>query len=589
MSIFDLFQLLGGLSLFIFGMTILGDGLKAISGGRLEVLLRRFTSTKIKGVLLGAGVTSLIQSSSATTVMVVALVNAGVMKLTQAVTVIMGANIGTTITAWVLSLSGLSGDSFFVQIFKPANFTPILALIGIILLLAGKKDSTKAKAMGLLGFAVLMFGMEVMTGSVNGLKDVPEFVRLFEIFTNPVFSVLFGAIVTAVLQSSSASVGILQALSMTGALTFGSAIPIIMGQNIGTCITAILSSIGGDRNAKRAATIHLSFNAIGTVGFLALFYTINTIQPFAFMGDVVTPFNVAILHTVFNIVTTAILLPFSNHLVKLSYLLIKDKQEETPLDKTSEVLRQLDPRFFDRPGLAVQQAHSVMNHMMAESVRAMNLASDLLFEYKEEDYDRVETMEQQVDRYEDALGEYMIQISAAQLSEPDSHKLTIMMHSLNDIERIGDHAINLADQAKKKALTPDPFSESADKQMQLFVRAVRDILNRTKNSLEVLDTKAAYYIEPLEDRINEINKDLVALHIDRLRDGRCTIDKGLIIADIYNNLERVADHCSNIGICVTQFSSNSYRSHDFEASLDRSHPEYAAMYRQYAEQYPLFS
>lgn len=587
MTIFDFFQFLGGLSLFLFGMMILGDGLKAISGGRLEQLLRRFTSNRFKGVFLGAGVTALIQSSSAASVMVVALVNAGVMKLTQAVSVIMGANIGTTITAWVLSLTGLSSDNFFIQMLKPSSFSPLMALIGLIMLLTGKTETRRSKAYGLLGFAVLMFGMETMTGSVSGLQNVPEFVRLFEIFTNPVVGILFGAIVTAAVQSSSASVGILQALSATGAITFGSAVPIIMGQNIGTCITAMLSSIGGDRNAKRAAMIHLTFNAIGSVLFISGFYLIHALWPFGFMGDVVTPINIAILHTIFNLVTTALLLPFSNHLVKLSQVLIRDTDQEHPLDVTSDRLRLLDPRFLDRPGIAVQQAHTVMNHMMAEAVEAMNMASVLLVSFTEELYDRVETLEQMIDRYEDALGEYLIQISAEKLSEPDSHKLTIMMHSLNDIERIGDHAINLADQARKKHQAPDPFSASAEKQIDLFVRAVKDILQRTMTSLNNLDIRSAYYIEPLEDRINEINKELTSLHIDRLRTGDCTIEKGLVIAEVYNNLERVADHCSNIGICITQFSTSSYRPHDFEASLNKQHPEYVELYQQYVEQYPL--
>lgn len=587
MSIFNFLHLIGGLSLFLFGMTLLGDSLRTVSGGRFEQLLRKFTATKLKGVALGAGVTAVVQSSSATTVMVVALVNAGVMLLNQAVSVIMGANIGTTITAWVLSLGGIDGDNFFVQMLKPSNFTPLLALAGLIMYMTAKTEARKAIATTFLGFSVLMFGMDTMTDSVSVLRDHPTFTSLFSLFSNPVLGVLLGILVTAIVQSSSASVGILQALSATGAINFAAAFPIIMGQNIGTCITALLSSIGGSRNAKRAAMIHLSFNFIGTVVFMIGFYTIHAIHPFSFLGNTVEPVSIAIVHTIFNLVTTAILLPFSQQLVKLSEVLVREKEDEKILvDEVSSNLRFLDERFIDRPGLALEQAHQVMQAMIRTVEQGMVLALELLFDYQDAVYHDVENLERMADCYEDALGEYLVKISAARLNEIDNRELTIMMHSLNDIERIGDHAINLANEANRKQ-GMGAFSSQAQHEIRLYGDAVLEILSHARESMQTLNADDAYVIEPLEDRINEINKRFMTRHIDRLRLGECTIDKGLIIANIYNNLERVGDHCSNIGIAIIQYSHDQYRAHDYAQSLNKNDPRYVALYEHYAATYSL--
>jgi phosphate:Na+ symporter len=589
MDIYDILRLMGGLCLFLFGMHILGDGLANLSSGRLEQLLTRFTSSKFRAVVLGAGVTAVIQSSSAVTVMVVALVNSGVVQLTQAVPVIMGANIGTTITAWILSLSGLSGDSFIVKIFQPEHFTPILALIGIILLFTTKKERKQAIASTLLGFSVLMYGMNTMSDSLSGLQYNERFISLFTIFKNPVLGILLGMLVTAVIQSSSASVGILQALSHTGAINFTSAFPIIMGQNIGTCITALISSIGSNRNAKRAATIHLFFNLTGTVVFATLFYLVNWIHPFSFMESTVTPVNIAIVHSIFNITTTLWMLPFSDKLVALSKVIVREEDDGSRVsaDEMAETLRLMDERFLSRPAVAVEQARRVLNKMMETATDALQMSFGLLSEFDPMIHQEVEILEQQVDTYEDRLSEYCAKILGKELSDQDSQSLTFILHAINDIERISDHAINIADQGKKKSGTGQLFSAQAMEDISLYLQAVNEIAVRTQAVVKDPHSENLPYIEPLEDRINEIHQSMTHNHIDRLKHEQCTMENGMIISEIYNNLERVADHCSNLGLYRIQFPIEQYRTHEYQAQFDRSDEHYQQIYQNYVLTYPL--
>lgn len=587
MTIFNILELIGGLCLFLFGMSILGDSLTTISGGKMETILGRLCSTKIRGLLLGLLVTGVIQSSSATTVMVVALVNSGVMKLVQAVPVIMGANIGTTVTGWILSLSGISGESLFIQMLKPSSFTPILAAIGIVLIFTAKTEGRKATGHALLGFAVLMFGMEVMSGSVAPLQGEPEFRNMFQVFTNPLVGVLVGAILTAIIQSSSAFTGILQALSTTGAITFGSVIPLIMGQNIGTCITAALASIGAGRNAKRAAFIHLSFNVIGTICFMIVFYAINFFWPFPFMGDVVNEVNIALIHTIFNVFTTILLFPFSNQLVNFSKIVLPRKEPKIKKDEITTNLRLLDPRFLERPGFAVEQAYTVTCKMIETATAALNAATELLYDFEHEEYLHVEALENQVDQYEDALMEYTMGITAGSLNQADNRKLTIIMHSLNDIERISDHAITIADQAKIKHQAENSFSEQAMLELKLYTEAVTDIMQMTQDAFINIDLDLAEKISPLEDRIDEINKILYDRHIERLKNNICRIENGMTIVEIYTCFERISDHCNNISIVLRQFSEQLFRSHDFDNNVNRLSPEYNNMLEAYTEKYAL--
>lgn len=588
MSYLNILQLIGGLSLFLFGMQLLSDGLTSVSGGRMEQLLGKFCNTRMKGVLLGTAVTGVIQSSSATTVMVVALVNSGVMLLRQAVPVIMGANIGTTVTGWLLSMASISGDSFIITMLKPSSWTPILALAGILILFTARTEAKKHKAYALLGFAVLMFGMDVMSTAVAPLQYEPFFVDLFQKFSNPLLGVLVGAVTTALFQSSSASVGILMALSATGVIPFAAALPIIMGQNIGTCITAILASVGSNRNGKRVAVIHLSFNTIGTILFMLLFYILHAIRPFPFMDSTVTPLMLAIVHTSFNIFTTLVLLPFSEQLIKLSKKIVPVAAEELEDLEEDAQLKLLDPRFLDRPAFALEQAGTVTYSMMEIANKGMNLALDLLHDFSEEGYHRVEKWEQQADEYEDALSEYLIRISSGKLDERRGQKLTILMHSINDIERISDHSINLSDLAQKNEGKVAEFSPEAKEELDIYIAAVRDIMQRTLAAFAELDARKAFTIEPLEDRIDELNKIFTSNHIERLKQGACSVDHGFILTEVYNVLERVADHCSNIGIYIIQYKhDDSLRVHDYTHSLDKTKSNYEKLYRDYVSLYPI--
>ena len=572
MDFFSILTLIGGLALFLYGMNAMGDGLAKVSGGKLEKILENLTSSPIKAVLLGAGVTAVIQSSSATTVMVVGFVNSGIMKLSQAVGVIMGANIGTTVTSWILSLTGIQSDNFIIRMFKPTSFSPILAIIGVIFILFINDSKKKDVGTIFIGFAILMYGMDMMSSAVKPLAEVPEFTNLLLKFSNPLLGVLAGALLTAVIQSSSASVGILQALCLTGAVPFSAAIPIIMGQNIGTCITAILSAIGAKKNAKRAAAVHLYFNLIGTVIFMTVFYIINAIVGFSFFHQSATPAGIAIIHSVFNITATIILLPFAKGLEKLACLTIRDKKEDVAVSAEDKEFMILEPRFLEKPAFAVEQSRNAARKMAEESHNALFTALKLVDKYSEDDVERVQNMEAKVDRYEDELGTYLVKLSQKDISEADSHSLSIMLHCIGDFERISDHAVNIKESAQELHKKGLKFSASAKKDLEILGEAVEDIVNTAYEVFDKQDMKLAEKIEPLEEVIDELSKEMKRRHVQRLRSGECTIEMGFILSDITTCLERVADHCSNIGVCVTQVNEDLYDTHSHLNTV-KSHPD----------------
>jgi Na/Pi-cotransporter II-like protein len=566
MDIFGLLTLVGGLALFLYGMNVMGAGLEKMSGGKLERILETLTSNPIKAVLLGAGVTAVIQSSSATTVMVVGFVNSGIMKLSQAVGIIMGANVGTTFTAWILSLTGIQGDSILINLLKPSSFSPILALIGIILYTMAKSDKKKDVGEIMLGFAVLMFGMESMSGAVEPLAEVPEFTNILTMFHNPILGVLVGAILTAVIQSSSASVGILQALSVTGAFTFGSAIPIIMGQNIGTCVTAMISSVGGNRGAKRTAFVHLYFNIIGTIVFMVLFYLGNAIFRFDFTNEVVDAAGIALIHTTFNVFATLLLLPFAKQLERLAYLTIPETEEEK--QAKVDVFGILDERFLNSPTFAIEQCRSLTAKMAELSKESFLESMELLDDYSEEKASDVIAKENLIDTYDDKISAYLTRLNSGDLSYGDSLKVTSLLHCLTDFERISDHACNVVENAQQMKKDGAEFSKKGKEEMNIYKNAIVDILTRTTQAFVESDEQLARTVEPLEEVIDEINKDVKKHHMKRLRKGKCTIELGLVLSDLAMNYERVADHCSNIAVYMMQLKDTQLEEHSFTEQMD---------------------
>ena len=588
MSIFNVLSMIGGLALFLFGMHVMGDSLTKASGGRLEKILEKLTSNKLLAVVLGAGVTAIIQSSSATTVMVVGFVNSGIMKLSQAVGVIMGANVGTTITAWLLSLVGLEGDSLIVQLFKPESFTPILALFGVILLMFSKKEKNHDIGSILLGFAVLMFGMSTMSEAVEPLADVPEFTAILTTFTNPVLGVLAGTALTAIIQSSSASVGILQALSVTGVIDYRMALPIIMGQNIGTCITAMISSIGTTKNARRAALIHLYFNIIGSTVFLVLFYTANAFMKFAFLDEPANALGIAVIHSIYNIFATCILLPFSDGLVKLSCLTIRDSAEEAKLNAAESDFQVLDARFLDTPPIATAQCKNVAVKMAEICKKALFQAMDLLRKYDEDKLQEVCRMESLVDRYEDELGNYLVKLSSRSLTEKDSLTISMLLHCIGDFERISDHAVNIAQSAKEMYEKELKFSKKAEEEIIIFSALIQEIVSTSVQVFETEDVKLAKEVEPMEEVVDGLNDEIKKRHIRRLRKGKCTIELGFSLSDITTNYERIADHCSNIAISLIQIPDDAYASHEYVENLEKGEDsQYHEALVKYTEKYML--
>ena len=572
MSVFDILTMVGGLALFLYGMEVMGNGLSKASGGRMERILEKMTDNIFKAVLLGAGVTAVIQSSSATTVMVVGFVNSGIMKLSQAVGVIMGANIGTTVTSWLLSLTGIQGDNFILTLMKPSSFSPILAVIGVGFLMFSKNEKKKDIGTIMIGFTVLMFGMETMSDAVKPLADVPEFANILLMFKNPLLGMLAGLVLTAVIQSSSASVGILQSLCVTGAVSYGAAIPIIMGQNIGTCVTALLSSIGASKNAKRTAFVHLYFNIIGTTIFMILFYTLNAFMHFDFIDNMANPAGIAVIHSVFNIFATAILLPFHRGLEKLATLTVRtsdedEKQFVQPAEEGQDMLLLLDDRFIEKPGFAMENCYSVTSHMAELSRQALFIAMELLQKYDETKAENVLKLENKVDHYEDRLGTYLIRLSSRDLSEKDSKSLSMLLHCIGDLERISDHAVNIMEKAQEMNEKNLSFSDKGAQELEVYSRAVRDIMNMSIEAFKNDDIHLARQVEPLEEVIDYLNDELKQRHVRRLRSGECSVELGFVLSDITINYERVADHCSNLAVDLLRIHENVFDVHEYLEGL----------------------
>lgn len=559
MDIFAVLTLIGGLALFLYGMSAMGNGLEKLSGGKLESILEKLTSNKIKAVLLGAGVTAIIQSSSATTVMVVGFVNSGIMKLSQAVGVIMGANIGTTVTSWILSLAGIESDNLFIKLLKPSSFTPVLAAIGIAFLMFSKKEKKHHIGTILIGFAILIFGMETMSDAVEPLAEVPAFTNILTTFSNPILGMIAGAVLTAIIQSSSASVGILQALCLTGAVKYSTALPIIMGQNIGTCITAILSSIGASKNAKRAAAIHLYFNLIGTTVFMLVFYSLNIFIHFNVLGESASPTGIAIIHSLFNIAATVILLPFSGLLEKLAIKSIKDGNEE----KEENEFKTLDIRFLETPSYALKLCKDMTDKMAGISKEAFLTSIGLLSQYDEEVAKKIISLENRVDKYEDVIGSYLVKLSSKNLTKEDSKTLSLLLHCIGDFERVSDHALNIMQTAKEIKEKKISFSKEAEMELNVFIKAVIDIMDKAVTVFLNGDIDIAKSIEPLEEVIDNLHNEIKKRHINRLMEGKCTIELGFILSDITTNLERVSDHCSNIAVDVIQLSMDEFDIHEY--------------------------
>ncbi|MDE7273788.1 MAG: Na/Pi cotransporter family protein [Lachnospiraceae bacterium] len=569
MDFFNLLTMVGGLALFLYGMHLLSEGLEKLSGGRLERILENLTNNRIKAVLLGAGVTAVIQSSSATTVMVVGFVNSGIMKLSQAIGIIMGANVGTTITSWLLSLTGIESDNFFLQLVKPTSFSPVLAVIGVIFIIFLKSGKKRDLGSILVGFAILMTGMDTMSSAMKPLSQVPWFTGLFTAFTNPLLGLLVGALITAVIQSSSASVGILQALCASGSIHYAAAVPIILGQNIGTCATAMMSGVGASKNARRASIVHLLFNVIGTVIFMIAFYALNAVFHFAFLQDAADSAGIALVHTGFNVLATLVLLPFADYLEKLSLVLIKPDEEEERQAKEAELFAKMDERFLNTPSFALEQANSYVFKMAEITQKSLDKAIDNLFEYDKKSAGEVEQMENLVDRYDDEISGYLVKLSSRNLSEPDSRKLSMLLHSVGDWERISDHAMNLADCAKEMNKKEQSFSEKATEELKVFSQAVRDIVGASLEVFTSEDEEAAKSIEPFEEAIDTLQKEMKKRHMKRLRKGKCTAEMGFVLSDITNNFERIADHCSNLAIHVMQLRADDTHAHEYIDQIEK--------------------
>ena len=580
--IFNIISLLGGLALFLFGMDVMGRSLERQAGNRLQTILAKMSSSVPKGFLLGVAATAIIQSSSATTVMVVGFVNSGIMTLKQAVGVIMGSNVGTTVTAWILSLSGLEGDSVLIQIFKPTTLAPAIGVIGIILFMFTKSESKKNIGMILLGFLALMTGMDIMGDSMAFLEDEPWFAQLMISFTNPIVGILFGAALTAIIQSSSASVGILQGLCVTGAVTYGAAVPIILGQNIGTCITALMGAIGANRNARRTAMVHLLFNLLGVVIFSAVFYGIGIFAPWSFINDTAAPWGISIIHTGFNLLTTAVLLPMNGLLVKLAYIVVPDKHEV-------EKNELLDERLMVTPTVAIQRAYEVAGQMVETCQEAFKQATTLLFNFDSKVYDNVIALEDETDRYEDALGTYMVKFSGKRLSVSDNRTLNTLLYSISDMERIADHAVAIAKASKELKDKNITFSQQAQQELQVLAEAVNAVVRRTARAFVYRDMNKAMAVEPQEQVVDSLVREIKSRHIRRLRDGLCTVESGFILEDMLTAFERTADHCSNVAVEMLQVAEGKLEAHEYLNALKagelRESAKYSERFAKYKAQY----
>ena len=561
MDFFNVLTLLGGLALFLFGMEVMGKSLEKSAGNRLKIILAKLTSNPIKGFLLGLVVTCIIQSSSATTVMVVGFVNSGVMLLEQSINIIIGANVGTAVTSWLLSLTGIESSNFVLKLFKPDSLAPICGVIGILMYMGSKKQRKKDFGMIFLGFAALMFGMEIMSDAVKPLAEMESFKNLLVMYFNPILGVILGTVVTAIIQSSSASVGILQALSMTGAITFSTAIPIIVGQNIGTCVTALISSTGATRDARRASMIHLYFNVLGGIVWMGLFYLADAFINFAFMDAYVNPLMIAVVHTVFKVLCTALFLPLNKHLLKLASLTVKEK-------KLGEEFELLDERLFMTPAIAVDHAASVSKLMAVKAKEGMQLAMQQLSSYSLVDDEKVVQMEDKVDQYEDKIGSYLVKLSSMAMEERESLELTKLLHMIGDLERISDHSVNIVESAREMHDKELKFSEGAMGEIQTMISAVNEILEYAIGAFTTSDMEMAMKVEPLEETIDTLRDMIKAKHIERLKQGDCTIELGFVLNDLLTNMERVSDHCSNVAMCLMEVANNRFDMHGYQHDVE---------------------
>lgn len=580
MDIFSVITLIGGLAFFLYGMNVLSGGLERMAGGKLESALRRMTASRLKSLALGAGITAAIQSSSAVTVMLVGLVNSGIMGIGQAIGVIMGSNIGTTMTAWILTLVGIESDSVWMSLLKPENFSLIFAFVGILMMMASKQARRKDAGSILVGFAVLMYGMKLMSAAVQPLAELPAFTRLFTAFQNPILGVLVGLVITAVIQSSSASVGILQALALTGAISYGAAIPIIMGQNIGTCVTALMSSMGVGRNAKKVAVVHVTFNLIGTVVCLSLYCLGNAIFDFSFADQPINAVGIATIHTVFNVFTTALLLPFSGQLERLANRILPDQNQSAPAHT-----QLLDKRLLGTPSVAIAECNNLSGNMLTLAAHSLHTSLALLERYDEKSAAAILQDETVLDRYEDELGSYLVLLSAKRLSDADSLTVSKILHSIGDFERLGDHAVNLlhaAQELQDKKLT---FSATAKQDLSILTSAVEEILSITKTAYDNGDLDAAMLVEPLEQTIDQLVNGIKSKHVQRLQAGECSITLGFVLSDVLTDLERVSDHCSNIAAVLLELSHSAVDTHQYLNKIRAEDPQYQDAFRRFSQKY----
>lgn len=580
MDIFSIITLFGGLALFLYGMSVMSSGLEKLASGKLETILYDMTSSKVKSLLLGAGVTAVIQSSSAVTVMLVGLVNSGIMSTEQTVGAIMGSNIGTTITAWLLSLVGVSSDNIVLNLLKPQSFSPIMALVGVILFMAAKSNKKKDSGLVMIGFAILMYGMSFMSESMEPLQHSEKFTGILTALNNPILGVLAGLLITAIIQSSSASVGILQAISMTGGLSYGMAIPIIMGQNIGTCVTSLISSIGVNRNAKRVAAIHISFNIIGTIIFMGIFYLAHYIVDFSFINNSVSPVNIAILHSLFNILTTIILYPFSNKLVNISNKIVhfdNDEEENTEF---------LDDLLLKTPAIAVDEARKKMKEMLIMAFDNFERALKLSDQWDEKIFKKLVKTESKLDYYEDQLSGFNIKIAGEELSDENSRAVSMMLHTITDAERIGDRSLNIAESVKELIDKGIVFSDDARKELNIIAEALREIVYNTKKCFIEGDIESAYMVEPIEEVIDDLVEKSKDNHVARLKNGSCTLELGLILNDILINLERISDHCSNIAADKIEMEGGNLHLHEYKKKIkEQKDDKFAHLYSEYSNKY----
>ncbi|MEE0866703.1 MAG: Na/Pi cotransporter family protein [Clostridia bacterium] len=582
MDFFSVLTLIGGLALFLYGMNVMGDGLKKLSGSKLETILGTLTSNRFKAFALGFIVTAIIQSSSATTVMLVGFVNSGIMKLGQTIGLIMGANVGTTVTAWLLSTTGISGESFFIRLLKPSSFTPVLTAIGIIMTMVSKTDKKRDIGTILIGFSVLMFGMETMSDSMSGLKNSPTFSNMLIMFENPIMGVISGTVLTAVIQSSSASVGILQALAQTGLIPFSTALPIILGQNIGTTITPVLSSINGSRDAKRVAVACVYIKMLGVIVFAVVFYLLNSFLHFSFMQEQATAFSIALFHTVFNIISTILLIPFCSLIEKLTILTIRGKQSG------DDVFFTLDERFLSIPAFAVEKCRLLVSDMASKSKKSLMESIDLLESFDSGKEKNILASEDEIDLYEDKISSYLLKISERAISQRDSLEVSQLLHVIGDVERISDHAVNILEAAREIHDKDISFSSEAKHELNTIANAVREILSLAVEALVKEDLNIAKKVEPLEQIIDKLKYKIKNRHIERLRQGECTIELGFVLSDILNNFERVADHCSNIAVCLLEIDHNSFETHEYLQHVKKDgENEFFEQYDIYKRRYSL--